>query len=135
MKILSKTLGVVLVANAILCLGGIFTRGIHWHFGLLPVLQIGLPVLLLTAGVLQFMKPQFALIALVILFPLASFVVHFSMLPTWPLLKLLPIHSVSPMLIVQNTLVVILSLAVWLSIRKEIHNQKLEGISGNARVS
>ena len=135
MKIVSKTLGVILVANAVLCLAGIFTRGIHWHFGLLPVLQIGLPLSLLAAGVLQFMKPQVALVALVILFPLASFVVHFSMLPTRLLLNLWPSHSVIPVLIVQNALVVILSMVVWLAVRKDIHNQKLEGISGNARVS
>ena len=123
MKILSKILGTILIANAVLCLGGMLSRSIHWHFGLSFALQIGLPICLLVAGVLQLIKPQLAFVVLIVMFPLASIVVHFSMLPTWLLFKSLPQSIVMPTLLTTNALVVAVSMLVWLNRKKDLHNK------------
>lgn len=129
MNVVSKILGVILIANAVLCLAGLFSHGFHWHLGLGPVLKIGLPLCLLAAGVLQFAKPKAALVALIIMFPVASILVHFTMLPAWPLFRFLPQSLVLPTLLTSNALAVIMSMWVWLFTRRELHTQALKSTS------
>jgi hypothetical protein len=135
MKILKLTLAALLGVEAVWILASLVMRTANqgWHYPLLHgVFFVGLPLALLAAAILQVKRPGFALLLLAVLFPLASFVSVMNFLPFWKLLRHLPGAWRGPASIVQNAIVVLVSLTLWLATRNKIHNKTLETSAASA---
>ncbi len=133
MKVVSKILGGVLIANALVCLALVFSRGVYWHLSIVPVLDIGMPLCVLVAGVLQLVKPKTALFVIIGVFLLDSTVFLYPILPIWLLYDFFPQGRrgplVMPTVLISNALVVVTSMLVWFFTRKRLHNQTVNATS------
>ena len=135
MKILKITLSALLGVEALWVLTSLVMRTIDkgWHHPPLHgVLFVGLPLALLVAAILQATRPGPAFLLRAVLFPLATVISVMNFLPLWKFVGHLPRAWQGPACIVQNAVVVLISLAIWLETRKKIHNITLEASVASA---
>ncbi len=137
MKKLKLTLAILLAVTSLWVLGMLVVRTSQhgWHYPPLhSLLFIGLPVALLVAAILQYTTPGAAALILVVLLPLGTGISVFSFLPFGGIAPLLPRALQVPACIIQNLGVVGVSLVIWLSTRRKIHNKQVDA-SSNSRAS